>query len=236
MKLPNRHRSGTLLALAVLLAMTTTGYITICDVFLFGEPEVGPDIPVTVEAGDVASDITGSEFGLLYRFSLCGPVPEGVFPRLRRDGTSFGTPVVVDLVTSTSTPVGFHQIDYNEGDIGLFTEPYFAVGVVNLTVQPPTNPVTACMAVFGEGEIIVVNQTTNFYGCCSSSPENDPIVQYKWWFDYNGNPSSTPSDITTECMTTHTYTTPGTKNTRLVVRTESGEEAEDTQTIVVLGR
>jgi hypothetical protein len=36
-------------------------------------------------------------------------------------------------------------------------------------------------------------------------------------------------------MTTHVYTTPGPRTTRLVVRTESGEEAADTYDIVVQG-
>ena len=71
--------------------------------------------------------------------------------------------------------------------------------------------------------------------CCSTSPKDDPIVQYKWWWDYNGNPSSTPNATTEFCITDHVYTTPGPRTTRLVVRTENGEEAAETFEILVQG-
>lgn len=236
MRLPNPHRSGTLLALAILLAMTTTGYITICDVFLFGEPEDGPTLFATVEAGETAVDVTGSSDGFFYRFSLCSPVPQGVYPVIRRDGTSFGSPVQVDIVTSTNTPPGFYTIDYNEGDIGFFSD-YFAVGQLELTVEQPTSGITVCMFVGGKGEFVVVNEPATLYACCSTGPKDDPIVQYRWWPSYNGNPSSSPTYTTGECIISHTYTTTGTKTARLVLRTESGEEAEGTVTVqVVEGR
>jgi hypothetical protein len=155
-----------------------------------------------------------------------------VYVRTNRDLR--GEPsATVDLVTALSTPVGSYVLEYRDASPGSYV-----VGQLNLTIEAAPDPeVTACMAVFGENEVIVVNQIVNFYGCCSfSNNKEDPIVQYKWWFNYNGNPSSSPSQTTTICSTTTTYTTPGVRNTRLVVRTQSGLEAEDTQQITVLSR
>lgn len=236
MKLPNRHRLGTFTALALLLAGVSTGGLTLCEAFFGGEPEAGEDFVVTVPAGNTVG--LAEALNALGRFALCNSlvraeggstIPAGVYARTTRDLRGPTPSASVDLVTTSATPPGRYVIEYRSTEPGSY-----AIGTIDLTVEEVHSDVTACMAVFGEGEFILVNQTVNFYGCCSQSPENDPIVQYKWWFNYNGNPSSAPSQTTPGCMTTTTYGTPGTKNTRLVVRTESGLEAEDTYTIDVL--
>ncbi len=244
MRLPNRHRFATLSALAVLLAAMSTGSLSLCEIFFGIDPEAGPDINETVPAGNTVNDF--ASLGSFYsRIALCDfpltaessrfipagantQVPAGVFCRTNRDLRDKGI-VSADLVTSTSTPPGVYVLQYRDASPGSYI-----IGTLNLTIEERApSDVTACMAVFGKGEVILVNQTAQFYGCCSLAPENDPIVQYKWWFNYNGNPSSAPSQTTATCMTSTTYGTPGVKNTRLVVRTESGIEAEDTQQITV---
>lgn len=233
MKLP-KHRTSALLVIAVLLAAVTMGNLTWCDVIVHGPPSDADTVRVVLNPGEVARDIRVGFTETLYRFALCPPgAITGVYSRTRRALDSF---VTIDLVTSTNTPPGHYFLTYVEAYEFFRFEPELYRGVIDLTVEAPEATVTACMAVFGQNEVIVVNQPVSFYGCCSTSPEEDPIVQYKWWFNYNGNPSSSPSATTTSCMTTHTYTSAGTRETRLVVRTQSGEEAEDTQTIQVLSR
>jgi hypothetical protein len=152
--------------------------------------------------------------------------------RTNRNLTGSEPTASVDLVTTSATPPGIYLLQYREASPGSQV-----IGTLELTVEAAEpSDVVSCMAVFGEGEVILVNQSVSFYGCCSTSPENDPIVQYKWWFNYNGNPSSPPSATTATCMTTHVYTSPGPRTTRLVVRTESGEEAADITEITVQGR
>lgn len=244
MKLPNHRRLGTLATLAVLLAAMTTGCLTLCEAFLGVKPADGPDVSVTVPAGNTANNFA-TLGGFFSRFAVCDfplapnsvipagastSVPGGVYVRTNRNLTGSEPVSSVDLVTTAATPPGVYVLQYRE------TGGSHVVGTLNLTVEAAEpSDVVACMAVFGEFEVIQVNTTTNFYGCCSTSPESDPIVQYKWWFSYNGNPSSPPSATTTTCMTTYTYPTPGPRTTRLVVRTESGEEAAETTEIVVQG-
>lgn len=243
MRLPNRHKLGTLTALAALLAWMSTGSLTICELMFGVDPVTGPTINVTLPAGENASNITllGAIFS---RFALCNlateratssaipagtltTVPTGVYTRCNRDLR--GEPsATVDLITSASTPPGHYLLEYRDASPGSYV-----IGTLDLTVEPGQSDVTACMAVFGEGEVIVVNQTVTYYACCSSGPPGDPVVEYKWWFNYNGNPSSAPSRTVTQCETTSSYTTPGTKNVRVVVKTQSGLTAEDTQAIVV---
>lgn len=228
---PRTRRTGTLLALAVLLAAISTGGLTICDAFLFGAPEPGGTIPVTVQAGNTAPGIAESG-GYFYRFSLCGPLPQGAYLRSNRDTRGDGY-TTVDLVTGTGTPPGNYQIPYVESDIDLFG-PILYAGTFDLTVTQADVTVEACLYVYSENELLLVNQPLSFYGCCSSSPMNDPIVQYKWWFNYNGNPSSSPDATTTTCQTQHTYASAGAKSVRLVVRTQGGDEGAATETITVV--
>jgi hypothetical protein len=246
-KSPNRRQTRTLLALAALLAAMSTGCLSLCELFFGVKPEPGPTVTVTVQAGNNANGFAALA-AFLSRFALCDfdvssessryipagastVVPAGVYCRTNRDLRGSEPTATVDLVTSASTPPGQYMLEYRDASPGSYV-----VGTLNLTIEPGEAPlVQACLYVYGDGEVIVVNQNTNFYGCCSLAPEDDPIVQYKWWFDYNGNPSSAPSATTTLCLTDYTYTTPGPRTTRLVVRTQSGEEAEDTQDIVVLG-
>lgn len=236
MKILN-HRTGTLTTLAVLLAGLCMGFIPLCELIANSEPETGDDIDATAEAGNTVHDLTLLD--VFARIAMCelgvvaegGPtaIPSGVYLRTSRDLR--GTPsATVDLVTSASTPPGVYVIEYRKAGLGSYV-----TGTLNLTIQPGSSLVQACLYVFqGEGDVIIVNQVATFYGCCSLAPPEDPIVQYKWWFDYNGNPSSSPSTTTAFCEATHTYASTGTRTARLVVRTQSGEEAEDTQTINVV--
>ncbi len=243
MKLPNRHKLGVLTALAVLLAASTMGFLPWCaPEEEEPEPDTAPTITLTKEAGDTEIDF-GGLLGLLEQLALCEPlilpngtrvpaggssIPAGVHIRCRRYlETGAAT---AELVTSTSTPAGHYIIQYRRAGIGAR-----AVGTLDLTITAPQNPVQACLYVYPDNEelIFYVNQNVNFYAGCSFAPEDDPIVLYKWWWDYSGSPSSPPSQETAISYTDHTYTSTGTKHTRLVVRTESGVEAEDTQDIVV---
>ncbi len=239
MKLPNRKHTA-LFAIAVLLAAITMGCLGPCEALLLGIiiTDGGP-IFLTAPAGSQANSFY--PIGLFELLAICdGPaklataggtvaVPAGVYARTRRDLTASEPTATCDLVTSSSTPPGHYILEYRT------TSPTGQTrGTLDLTIEEGApSDVTACLYAYGDGEIIFVNQQVNFYGCCSFAPPTDPIVQYKWWFNYNGNPASAPSQTTSSCLTTHTYTTPGTKNTRLVVRTESGVEAEDTQSILV---
>ncbi len=242
MKLPNRI--GTLTVLAVLLAGMSMGFISWCEFILGIEPGEGENFVFEVEAGETISNWAGL-LALLERLALCealfvaedgstiaaeggSTIPPGVYLRTTRDLRGAEPTASVDLITSASTPPGRYLISYQRAGLN-----GYVTGTCDLTVLPGAHPVTACIYVYQDGEVIVVNQPVNFYGCCSSSPKDDPIVQYRWWWDYNGNPNSAPSQTTTTCLTTHTYATTGTKNARLVVRTDSGEEAEDLQAIVV---
>ena len=231
MKLPNR-RTGALLVLALLLAAISTGSLTICDAFIYGEPQDGGPIVVTLQAGDVATDITGSD-GFSYRFDVCptGSLPEGAYFQAVRDTRGLGS-VSINLVTTTNTPPGNYQLPYVESDVLLFGS-FLYTGILDLTVTAPDVTLTACLYAFSESEILLVNQPITFYGCCSQSTEANPIVQYKWWYNYNGNPSSAPDATTTFCESERTYTTPGAKAARLVVRAQNGDEAATAQTITV---
>jgi hypothetical protein len=223
MKHPNRHRTGTLLALAVLLASMTTGYITICD-FVLGEPEDGGTFFVSLKAGETAEDITGAFESEFYRFSLCSPVPEGVFYRINRDLRGSGD-TSVDIITSAATPPGHYTIDYVEGGFDPGAPNVLLLGQIDLTVAEPDQTLTACFYYYGMFEFVVVNQPVSFLAYCSTVPAGRSIVQYKWWFNYNGNPSSPPSEIDTDYETQYTYTSAGAKTVRLVVRADNGDEA-----------
>ena len=232
MKKPNRHRTGTLLALAVLLASMTTGYLTICDLFL-GAPEPGDTYYVALKAGETAEDIAGSVTSDFYRFTLCGPVPEGVYYRVRRDLRGLGGNTV-DLITTTSTPPGHYSIDYVEGGFNPLFAELLLLGQVDLTVAEADQILTACFYYFVNSEVILVNQSVSFLSYCSTAPPGRTIVQYKWWFNYNGNPSSTPSVVTADYNVPYTYTTAGTRTVRLVVRADNGDEAATAQSITVV--
>lgn len=245
MKRPNPHRTGILAALTLLLAGSTTGLLPVCEPVEEEKPQAGATLYVTLEAGEEATDINDA-FDFFSRIALCdfglpltgsleaggSTIPSGVYLQCNRDLRGEEPLASVDLKTNAATPPGHYLLQYRMASLTSIV-----TGTLDLTVQPAQAPlVQACLYVYGEGEnpVIVVNQNTNFYGCCSLSPENDLIVQYKWWWDYNGNPLSAPSLTTTLCLTDHTYTSVGPRTTRLVVRTQSGEEAEDTQEIVVL--
>jgi hypothetical protein len=244
MKLPNPRRLANLTALAVLLAGISTGCLTVCERFLlFLQLGIfpGPLEEVTLEAGDTFEDWADA-LDFLSMFALCDSVPvrgstipagesysvpPGVYVRTNRDLRGPAPSATVDLVTSASTPPGRYIVQYRD-----ISPSGHVVGTLDLTVQPASHPlVEACVYVYQDGEYILTGQPANFYGCCSQAPEEDPIVQYRWWWDYKGSP--TPDATTTTCITTHTYSTPGTKTARLVVRTQSGEEDDDTMTIVV---
>ncbi len=245
MKLPNSRKLRTMTALGVLLAAMSTGCLTLCEIFFGAEPEDGDDIFVTASAGSSANNAFAL-FNFLSRVALCNGdlsqattvgggntiVPAGVYLRTSRDLRGAEPTATVDLVTSSNTPEGVYTLQYRETAPGTYV-----IGTLYLTIEHEDLPVQACMAVYGSEEFIVVGQSASFYGCCSfSSDIEDPIVQYKWWWDYNGNPSSSPSQTTTTCMTTHTYNTAGPRTTRLVVRTQSGLEAADLYEINVQSR
>ncbi len=220
MKIPNRRRIAVLSVIALLLAAMTTGNLTICDVYVFGPPSAARDLAVTVEAGQTAGSITGSVDDN-YVFRLCQTTPvHGVYPVVSCLG---GNPClsVVDLVTSPTTPPGDYIIQYAETYTGLLGIVELARGELRLTVTPSTAPpLDACFEVYQE--ILKVGEPVAFYAYCSTGA----IAQFKWWFNYNGNPSSTPDLTTTDTIIDHTFTTMGQKTVRLVVRTATGEEDE----------
>lgn len=245
MKLAKHRRLGTLATLAVLLAAMSTGALSLCEIFFGVVPEDGPDVAVTVTAGNTANDFA-SLGSLLSRIAVCNlsvtsesseripagagtVVPAGVYCRTNRDFR--GKPVVsADLVTSSSTPPGNYVLEYRDASPGSYI-----VGTLNLTVEAAEpNDVVAELYVTSKNEFLLVNEPVILYGCLSQSPASDPIVEYRWWFNYNGNPSSPPSEITTICTNNYTYTTPGTKTARLVVRTQNDNEDEDVQTFNVV--
>ena len=228
---PRTRRTGTLLVLAVLLAAISTGGLTICDAYIWGEPLLGDTIVVNLQQGETEPDIARSD-GIFYRWVLCGTLPEGTYLREKRDLRGDGL-VSIDLVTTLNTPPGHYQIPYVESDVYFLGSVLYA-GTIDLTVTAAPVTLTACLYCFSQAEILVVNQPITCYGCCSESTQDDPIVQYKWWFNYNGNPNSPPDATTTVCETEHTYTTVGQKSVRLVVRTQSGQEAATGQTITVV--
>ncbi|HXV14535.1 MAG TPA: hypothetical protein VEC56_10055 [Candidatus Krumholzibacteria bacterium] len=237
MKLPNRHRFATLTALAVLLAGMTTGCLTLCEALLGIEPEPGKDFVVVVPAGEQAT--LADALYWLSRITLCldeiaaeggGIAPTGVYCRTSRDFRGSEPTATAELVTSASTAPGRYFIPYRYAD-----PTTFITGTVDLTVEENQSGVVAELYITSKTEVPVVNEPVITYGCLSTSPASDPIVEYRWWFNYNGNPSSTPSEVTTICTNSTVYTTPGTKTVRLVVRTQSGSEAEDIQTFTVLG-
>lgn len=233
MKETKRHRIGILLVLAVLLAGITTGNLTVCDVF-FGSPMPADNISVTVKVGETAEAIRVQSFAPPeYRFSLCGSIPAGVFYRIRRTWVDEVPAIAsVDLVTTTTTPPGHYLIDYVEGGVSAIPTQLF-VGQVDLTVEEAAPSLIACFNYFVEGPILV-NQHVNFTAYCSSAPAGQTIVQYKWWFDYSGGPTSAPSDTTSEFQIDHTYLTAGQRTVRLVVVSSNGDEAATAQPIVVV--
>lgn len=225
----NRHRVGILLALAVLLASMTTGSLTICDV-LFGTAEEGETYVVSLKAGETEFYVTGALIlEPLYRFSLCSPVPEGVYYRNVRN--DFFDPAFssVDLITSNTTPPGHYVIDYVE----VFSLQQVKLGQLDLTVQVPDRILTACFNVLVDGPILI-NQHVNLSAYCSTAPAGQTIVQYKWWFDYSGGPTSLPSATTSEFQIDHTYVTAGQRTVRLVVVSNNGDEAATAQSITVV--
>jgi hypothetical protein len=234
MKPPRVRRTVTLSVLAILLAALSTGSFTICDAFIFSDPIATDDIILTLKAGESELDIAGSG-GSYYRFILCptGSVPDGVYLRHNRDTRGKGF-VSVDLVTDTNAPPGHYVLQYIENDV-FFLGPVTYSGVFDLTIEEPDVALTACFYAYSKGEILVVNQPIIFDGICSQATEQYPIVQYRWWFNYNGNPGSTPDDITKDAQTSHTYTTSGPKTVRLVVRASNGSEAATASVITVIG-
>lgn len=225
MKPPRAHRLTVLATIAVLLAAMTMGNISFCDVYLLGEPGVGPTIPITVKAGKTLHDFRAGYIDENYRFILCNPgTVSGVYVQTER---SFGVFTDVNLVTSASTPPGHYTLNYTE--TSLTTEgPIFNLGILDLTVLP-ADELTACFYV--NSEVILVNSHVDFSAYCSIGP----IVLFSWWFDYDGNPTSAPSATTTGYQIQHTYATAGQRTVRLVVRAEGGGEAETSQTVVVQG-
>jgi len=234
---PRIRRTGTLIILAVLLAAISTGSLTICDALIFTDLIDEGTISETVKAGEEVRDFTGSQ-GFLYRFAVCPPssLPEGVYIRLRRDTRGLGS-VSVDIVTDSNVIPGNYQVPFAETEF--FPEAAeMYIGTLDLTVTPP-DPIAlvACFYAYGKGEYLRVNQPISFYAYCSEATEANPIVLYKWWFNYNGNPNSTP-DATMTLPTdhvNHTYSSAGNKPVRLVVRAQNGDEAATAQTITVLG-
>ena len=236
MQLPNHRKLGVLLTLAVLLSAITMGCLGPCEAFIVGIViQNGGTITINVHAGESASDI--SPIGFLGIFSICESsvvaeggtttaLPVGVYSRTRRDLTGSEPTATVDCVTTSQTPPGHYILEYRE------TSPTGQVrGTLDLTVEASQSNVTACL--YALGEVYNVNHEIEFYACCSLAPPDDPIVQYKWWYDYNSNPSQPPSATTSACITYHTYTSAGAKYIRLVVRTQSGLTAEESHIIVV---
>lgn len=232
---PKRHRIGTLLALAILLASMTMGNLTVCDVVM-GEPEAGRDYVISLKAGETALGITGPLLAPdFYRFSLCGPIPDGVYYRIVHEYGLLvdGVPTSVDIITSPGTPPGHYSIDYVEGGLSqLPGSNQLLVGKIDLTILPPDAALVACFHLSSEGPI-TINHAVFFIGC-SSAPPGQTIVLYKWWFDYDGNPSSDPSLLGPDPNVQHTYTTAGSRTVRLVVVTDDGDEAATAQSVNVV--
>jgi hypothetical protein len=233
---PRLRRTGTLLALAVLLAFISTGSISLCDAILFGEPEpVGPAIDITVQAGETAENFAeaGGPY-LLFNVCPAGSLPSGAYVRVNRSLSEEIAFTGFDLVTSLDTPPGEYTAIYVRTEFN-FLSPDFVSGTFNLTVLPAETTLAACFYAYSEGEINRVNQPISFYAYCSLAPEANPIVQYKWWWNYNGNPSSSPDQTVTSTPVDHTYSTAGTKTVRLVVRAQNGDESAVTETVTVTG-
>lgn len=232
----NRTRkTGTLLVLAVLLAAISTGSITICDALIFDVFDDAEPIVVSLKAGDTATQIlTADDF--LFRFGVCpsNALPQGAYFRYNRDALGAGT-VSVDLVVERTTTPGHYPLLYAATAATIFQGGAVYQGTLDLTVLPPDESLVACFYAYGAGEVLLVNQPIGFYAYCSTQLETNPIVQYKWWFNYNGNPSSMPDATTTDSQVNHTYSTPGAKPVRLVIRAQNGDEAAKAQTITVNG-
>ncbi|HKW13364.1 MAG TPA: PKD domain-containing protein [Candidatus Krumholzibacteria bacterium] len=228
------RRTGTLLVLALLLALMTTGNLSICDALILGEPtNDGPTITVSVNAGQTALAFTEAS-GIYFTFAVCpyGSLPSGSYLRFNRD-TGLGA-VVMDLVTSPSTPPGHYTTTYVQTTQQLFYQDFHS-GTLDLTVLPAGVSLTACFYAYSVGEINYANQPIGFYADCSTAPESNPIVQYKWWWNYNGNPNSAPDQTATSTPIDHTYTTPGTKIVRLVVKAQDGSESAVIHNVNVVG-
>ncbi len=205
------------------------GNISICDVLVLGPPDQADTLVVSVAAGDTQTDVTYGNDSEYYLFRLCPPgaVP-GVYPITRRlpDGIG-GTIVSVDIATSTTTPPGHYLVNYTDSDFRLFF-PFWENGILDLTVTPGA-ALTACYEYVTDGEFITAGIPVTFLSYCSTGP----IVLYKWWFSYNGNPNSTPSATTTDTFIQTTFSA-GPHTVRLVVRTGSGQEAEISHTYTVV--
>ncbi|NER81425.1 MAG: hypothetical protein F6K42_18030, partial [Leptolyngbya sp. SIO1D8] len=72
-----------------------------------------------------------------------------------------------------------------------------------------------CLGKVVEFEDLSVNFTTTW-----STIPGDTITEYRWWFDYNGNPASTPDAVITNALNgdiSHTFTSAGAYDVRLQV-------------------
>ncbi len=77
--------------------------------------------------------------------------------------------------------------------------------------------------------------SVNFTGTWSGIP-GDTITEYRWWFDYNGNPASSPDAVINNASNgdiSHTFTTPGTYDVRLQVSKPFTNVCEIDRTIQV---
>lgn len=229
MKTPSPRKLAAPLAIAALLAALTMGNITLCDVALLGLPEEADTLRVTVQAGQTAADIASSVFDA-YLFRLCPPgVVSGVYPVSHIFGGPPGI-TIVDLATSSTTPPGHYFVNYTETYENFpFPSLVLTLGVIDLTITPGPEPELLHSCFYAQAEIIQVGVPVTFNATCSTGP----IAQYKWWFDYNNNPSSSPSITTTAATAQTTYGSIGQRTVRLVVHAAGGEEAEITHTYVV---
>ena len=231
MKTLRPRKLAALLVIAALLAALTMGNISICDVIV-GAPDEADTLRVTVQAGQTAAEITTNLFEY-YLFRLCPPgAVSGVYPVTR----FFGDPGpgdaairLVDLVTSTTSPPGHYFVNYTEWYPEFFGTPILAYGVLDLTITSGPDPELLHSCFYAQAEIIQVGVPVTFNATCSTGP----IAQYKWWFNYNNNPSSSPSITTTAATAQTTYGSIGQRTVRLVVHAAGGEEAEITHTYVV---
>jgi hypothetical protein len=229
MRIPNRHRAFILLAIALLLAGITMGNISICDVLILGPPDQADTLYVNVAAGETQTDVARGIDSKYYLFRLCPPgAVSGVHPITHRlpDGNG-GAIVSVDIATSTTTPPGHYRVNYTDSDFRLLF-PFWENGILDLTVTPGA-ALVACYEYYTQTEFITAGIPVTFLSYCSTGP----IVLYKWWFSYNGNPNSAPSTTTTDTFIETTLSA-GAHTVRLVVRTATGQEAEISHTYTVV--
>ena len=119
---------------------------------------------------------------------------------------NFATPGVYKAILRAADPVTTCETA-DTAYVEIYSRPVADFNVIGST--------DICLGKVVEFEDLSVNFTTTW-----SEIPGDTITEYRWWFDYNGNPASAPDAVIANAVNgdiSHTFNTAGTYDVRLQV-------------------